>query len=288
MRLVEEFLAYLACEKGLTRNTLEAYERDLRRFVETVPQPLQTTSQDLIAHFTHLKARGLASSSLCRALIAIKVFFRFLVREGKLQDNPAKLLDTPKLWQLIPEVLSYAEVERLLATPDPTTLLGARDAAILELLYASGLRVSELCALGIHSIDEEAVRVVGKGGKERVVPVGMKAQQALDHYLLCHRGDHPGPLFLSVRGKPIDRVAVWERIKFYGAKAAIVKNISPHTLRHSFATHLLEGGADLRLIQEMLGHSSIGTTDRYTHVSSSRLQEAFSRHSPSRRIDVPK
>lgn len=209
--------------------------------------------------------------------MAIKAFFRFLKREGVVEVNVAMYLDSPKLWQLIPEVLSLKEIEALLEISE----IGQRDRAILELLYGSGLRVSELCGLKMQDVDDTFVRVRGKGGKERVVPIGTRAIEALDAYL-AHRDDEQGWLFLSKRGKQLDRTAVWKRIKVMAERAGITKTISPHTLRHSFATHLLDGGADLRIIQEMLGHSSIGTTDRYTHVSHKRLQAAFEQHSPER------
>jgi integrase/recombinase XerD len=168
----------------------------------------------------------------------------------------------------------------LLAQPDPETALGARDKAILEVLYASGLRVSELCGLNIQDVGEEAVRVKGKGSKERIVPIAPSALQSVDHYLGKFREDEEKALFIGPHGKRIDRTVVWARVKFYAKKAAISKEISPHTLRHSFATHLLENGADLRVIQEMLGHSSISTTDRYTHISRKHLHEAFEKFHP--------
>lgn len=177
--------------------------------------------------------------------------------------------------------MTQTEVTRLLEAPDPETFLGARDRAIIEMLYGSGLRVSELCSLSIYSIDETSVKVMGKGRKERIVPVGRKAVEAVDHFLVRFRDQFEGEaLFVTKRGKALDRVAVWRIIKHYAGQAGIQKPISPHTLRHSFATHLLDHGADLRVIQEMLGHSHIGTTDRYTHVSQSRLQEAFSKFHP--------
>lgn len=194
-------------------------------------------------------------------------------------NNVTLYLESPKIWQLIPEVLSVEEMERLLAQPDPETNVGSRDRAILEMLYGSGLRVSEVCGLKIHDVDDKFVKVFGKGSKERVVPVGAKAIEAVDHYLARFRdqtdSSRQQALFVNQRGKPIDRIFVWKMIKRYANEAGIVKNISPHTLRHSFATHLLDNGADLRVIQEMLGHASISSTDRYTHISKSRLHEAF-------------
>jgi integrase/recombinase XerD len=214
-------------------------------------------------------------------LIAVKVFFRYLKREGMIPQDPTLHLDTPKLWQLIPEVLSCEEVERLLAAPDQESPVGARDRAILEVLYASGLRVSEVCSLNIQDLDDTTLRVKGKGGKERVVPIAEVAVKAVDDYLTRFRGEQEEEaLFLNERGKRMDRQLVWKQIKFYAKKAGIDKRISPHTLRHSFATHLLDNGADLRVIQEMLGHASIATTDRYTHVSQHHLKSAFDAFHP--------
>jgi integrase/recombinase XerD len=274
---LHDFIAHLRSEKGLSPNTVEAYERDIRTFLSQYPVSVDS----VVRHLSDLKMRGYASSSISRKLIAIKVFFRFLFREGLLKQNLSALLETPKLWQLIPEVMTQVEVTRLLEAPNPQTPHGARDRAILEVLYASGLRVSEVCSLSLYSIDEECVRVTGKGGKQRVVPIGRSALQAVDHYLLSFRDRFGGDaLFVTNRGTRINRVAVWKMIKRYAVKAGIQKTISPHTLRHSFATHLLDHGADLRVIQEMLGHAQIATTDRYTHVSQSRLQSAFSKFHP--------
>ncbi len=273
-----DFLAYIRSEKGLSSNTLLAYERDLKAFF-AFSQTLDQAS--LYRYMSFLKQKKYASSSMARALVTCKVFVRFLVREQILDRSFSLAIDTPKIWQLIPEVLSLEEVDHLLAAPDSTTSQGARDHAILELLYASGLRVSEVCSLSIYDLDDNHVRVVGKGGKERLVPVGQSAILAVDHYLGTFRGEGDS-LFVTNRGKPIDRVFVWRMIKQYGKQAGIQKNISPHTLRHSFATHLLENGAELRVIQEMLGHSSVATTDRYTQISNRHLHEAFERYHPKK------
>jgi integrase/recombinase XerD len=190
-----------------------------------------------------------------------------------------QLLDTPKLWQMLPDVLSASEVEALLAQPDPATKQGVRDRAILELLYATGIRVSELCNLAIYDVDDDQVRVFGKGSKERIVPISARAVVAIDNYLVQFRDQYDSEkekkLFLSLKGKPIDRTSIWKLIKAYALKANIAKNIFPHMMRHSFASHLLDGGADLRIIQEMLGHAHISSTDRYTHVSLSKVHERF-------------
>lgn len=284
-----DFLDYIASEKGLAQNTISAYGHDVRLFLDFLKQCGISSFVDVdLGHLTsflrHLSSAGYASSSLSRMLIAIKVLFRFLVREKVLQANVAVLLQSPKLWQLIPEVLSYEEVDCLLAQPNPATPLGARDKAILEVLYASGLRVSEVCSLGIYSVDDTFVKVIGKGSKERIVPIGQRAVDAIDHYLINYRcradSEKQLALFLSKSSNRIDRVAVWRMIKQYAKQADITKNIFPHTLRHSFATHLLDNGADLRVIQEMLGHASIGSTDRYTHISRTRLQASFQAFHP--------
>jgi integrase/recombinase XerD len=284
--LLADFLSFISSEKGLSRNTVLAYAQDLSLLFNFLPGcTVETLSQeDLISFLSFLKEQKYAESSVGRILIAVRVFFRFLKQEGKIQENPAFYLESPKLWQLVPELLTYPEVEELLHAPDPSHTVGARDRALLELLYACGLRVSELCSLNLHQVGDTFIQVKGKGGKERVIPIGKAAIAAIDHYLIHfrpeERSDQEVPLFVTERGKRITRTFVWERVKFYAQKAGITKNISPHTLRHAFATHLLENGADLRVIQEMLGHASIGTTDRYTHISQRHLTEAFAAFHP--------
>lgn len=282
---VQEFLAFVGSERGLTRNTIEAYRRDVAKFVtfletEGVQGFPSVTREHLLAFMKGLQASDYASASVCRAMMAIKVLYRFLKRENFVPNNLTLYLDTPKLWQMVPDVLSPDEMGRLLAQPNTSTFTGARDRAIIELIYSSGLRVSELCGLTIQAVDDRFVRVMGKGRKERLVPVGSKAIEALDHYLLHHREQcakkDDSTLFITKNGRPIDRVAVWRLIKRYVEKAGITKVISPHTLRHSFATHLLDNGADLRVIQEMLGHSDIGSTERYVHLSKKKVHDAFS------------
>lgn len=275
-----DFLDYLRSERGLSEHTVEAYGRDIRLFL----QQTQTLNPDAIYLFLDdLKQKNYASSSICRMLVAVKVFIRFLKREGVLETDFGSDFETPKIWKLVPDVLTIEEVDALLNQPQPQDAIGSRDRAILELLYATGMRVSELCSLKISDLNDASVKVCGKGRKERLIPVGKKALDAIDHYLLHFRGEAPerhAPLFLTKRGKPIDRIMVWERVRHYARGAGISKSISPHTLRHSFATHLLENGADLRVIQEMLGHEDIGTTDRYTHVANSRIKDSFSRFHP--------
>lgn len=286
--MLDEFASYLGSEKGASLNTIEAYMRDTNAFAQFLNECVITaftmvTRDHIVKYLGHLKAKGYASSSMCRALIAIKVLFRFLKREGYIPTNIALTLDSPKLWQLIPEVLTGSEVERLLAMPDADTEQGSRDRAILEVLYACGLRVSELCSLNICDVSDVHLKVMGKGRKERVVPIGKKAIDAINAYHFYrdkYDSEMEKALFVNGKGKRIDRMMVWQRVKAHAKAAGITKNISPHTLRHSFATHLLDNGAELRVIQEMLGHASIASTDRYTHVSQQRLTEAFAAFHP--------
>ena len=289
VRQIEDFLVYIGSEKGLSPNTISAYRRDIETFAYHLSQLgivtfATVTQENLIKYLGHLKAANFASSSISRAYMAIKVLFRFLKRENYISANLTHYLQSPKVWQLIPEVLSSGEIEALFAQPDPSTPLGARDLAILEVMYSSGLRVSEVCGLGIYEVDDAFIRVMGKGSKERMVPLGKKALEAIDHYLLLHREAYAKKeekaLFVSKRGKRLDRVSIWKMVKKYAKEAGITKEISPHTLRHSFATHLLDHGADLRIIQDMLGHSSIGSTERYTHVSKKQISEAFAAFHP--------
>ncbi len=283
-----DFLDYLRSEKGLSANTLEAYGRDVSSFASFLGESGKTSFQDadsesIYAFLHRLKEKEYATSSISRMLIAVKVLFRFLKKENLISIDIARTFETPKIWQLIPDVLSAEEVERLLAQPKSGDAAGARDKAILELLYATGMRVSELCSLKISDLSEAFVKVKGKGKKERLIPVGKIALEAIDHYLLHFRGrsESTEPLFISrSKGKPISRIWIWARIRVYAKDAGIRKTVSPHTLRHSFATHLLENGADLRLIQELLGHEDIATTDRYTHIAGSRLKTAFKAFHP--------
>lgn len=288
--LLDDFSIYIGSEKGLSANTVEAYQRDISTFFSFLEKEKKLLSIDevkevhLVDFIEGLQNNDYASSSIARHLISIKVLCRFLKREGELQSNFALYLATPKIWQLIPEVLSYEEMEKLLSAPDLKTFRGVRDKAILEILYACGLRVSEVCSLKIYDVDDSYVRVMGKGRKERLVPIGIHALEALDAYLHQCRSqtesEKQQTLFVSNRGKPLSRVAIWKMIKNYATQVGITKNISPHTLRHSFATHLLDNGADLRVIQEMLGHASISSTDRYTHVSKSHLHQSFEAFHP--------
>lgn len=287
--IIKDFTSYIASEKGLAANTIEAYQRDIKGLFQFLSACGTSKIEDinselLIKYLGSLKAHNYAATSICRSLIAVKVLFRFLHREKIVHDNFAQHLNHPKLWQTLPDILSIEEMENLLRQPDLSTCLGLRDRAILEVLYSSGLRVSELCGLLLYAVDDKFVRVFGKGRKERLVPIGAKAIEAIDNYISHssrHIQDNDNPLlFLSAKGKPLDRITVWRMVKNYAEKAGISKSISPHTFRHSFATHLLDNGADLRIIQEMLGHAHISSTERYTHVSNTQLQAAFHKHHP--------
>lgn len=281
---IADFSIYQVSEKGHSLHTLSAYKRDLEAFVVYLNSQGRSSWEDvlevdILTFLAAKKKKGYAPASISRALVAIKVYFGFLKREGVLSKNVTALLETPKIWRLIPDILSIEEIEKLFQQPDTSHVKGARDRAILEVLYATGVRVSELCHLRIHDVDDLFIRVrKGKGGKERVIPIGSKAITAIDHYLNFFDGtesEDRKALFVGRGNKAIDRMSVWSLVKKYVKQAGIEKTVFPHTFRHSFATHLLDNGADLRVIQEMLGHASIDNTDRYTHVSCSRLQEAF-------------
>jgi integrase/recombinase XerD len=286
---LRDFTTYLYSEKGLAQASIEAYQRDVTSFHnflknKKIEDISSLEGEEIIAYLSTLYEKGYASSSLARATFALKVFFRFLIKEKKSSSKILLFLENPKVWQLIPEVLTIEEIEILLKIPKKETFVGGRDRAIMEVLYSSGLRVSELCSLNINDIDDIYVKVLGKGGKERIVPIGKKAIEAIDYYLVAFRDKFEShkdkALFLTHLGKRIDRITVWKRIKEYVKESKIPKKVSPHTFRHSYATHLLDGGADLRIIQELLGHATISSTERYTHVSHTQLKEAFSRYHP--------
>jgi integrase/recombinase XerD len=277
---IQDFHNYLSLEKGLSLTTQKAYLSDVNHFLLSIDHKLsEVTRESLTSYFESLGKKEYAPASIHRKIIALKIFFRFCHRDKIIDFDPSCFLSSVKIWQLIPEVLSITEVDDLLRAPDEMTFIGARDKAILELIYAVGIRVSECCQLKKKNIQDGFVKVMGKGSKERILPIGEKALYALDWFL----DKYPNPseyLFVTKKGMPISRVTVFQRIKYYAQKCGIKKNISPHTLRHSFATHLLENGADLRIIQEMLGHASVATTDRYTHISQKRLHEAFASFHP--------
>jgi integrase/recombinase XerD len=289
-QLLDQFMAHIKVEKGLSVNTIAAYNRDLLGFFEFLKTrgvtPLRVGQHDLLSFMAERRVQ-LAARSLARCLVSIRMFYRFCVTEGKITSNPARLLGIPKLYQHLPHILSRDEVEALLTQPDDQTLLGKRDKAMMEILYATGLRVTELIGLKAHNINLEAgfIRTIGKGSKERIIPMGGKAIDALKEYLQSARPAFlrkrkSSSLFLNRRGNPMTRQGFWKILKHYALKAGIARNVTPHTLRHSFATHLLEGGADLRSVQMMLGHSDISTTQIYTHVARERLKEIHERYHP--------
>lgn len=283
--LLEQFVAHLSVERGLSGNTLDAYRRDLTRYLRFLEEAgtddvRRAREADVSALVRALDGAGLDPASISRNLSAVKTFHRFLSAEGLVEEDPAERVVPPRLRRGLPAVLNIFEVERLLEQPDLTTPLGVRDRAMLEALYALGLRVSELISLRMADLllDAEIVRVIGKGDKERVVPIGAEATEHILYYLRNVRPalakPHSGDvLFLNWRGGKLTRMAVWKMLKACARRAGIQKDVSPHTLRHSFATHLLEGGADLRAVQEMLGHADIATTQIYTHLDREYLKE---------------
>jgi len=290
--LIDQFLNYLLVEKGLARSTLESYSRDLLRFADFLEQSGRSAvSADdtplLLKHLIQLRNEGLSARSRARHLVALRGFYRFLVQEKRLASDPSKLLDLPKTTLRLPDVLGVDEVRRLLNSPGTRTPQGIRDAAMLEVLYAAGLRVSELIRLKIQDVHLDAgfVRVFGKGSKERVVPIGQYAREKVLFYLEHARGrlagEKPSPyLFLARAGRPMTRQAFWKLLRQHAASAGLLKKVTPHSLRHSFASHLLEGGADLRAVQLMLGHADISTTQIYTHVTKDRLRELHQKFHP--------
>ncbi|CAM0117017.1 tyrosine recombinase [Rhabdochlamydiaceae symbiont of Dictyostelium giganteum] len=280
--LVHHFLIYLSSEKVVSPHTLEAYQRDLNKMALFFGTKcfIELTSEDLVTYFETLKKQNIASSSLARYLASTKSFFRFLKKERKIKDNPALFLEKVQAWQLIPEVMTSEEVTLFLNASSPEDFVGARDRALFYLMYAAGLRVSETCQLNINDLYDDHVKVYGKGNKERIVPIAPIAMEWIDHFLKHFRTEGDGPLFTTQKGARISRGGVWDRVQYYAKKTCLLKPISPHTLRHSFATHLLENGADLRIIQELLGHAHIATTDRYTHVSRKHLHTAFEKFHP--------
>jgi integrase/recombinase XerD len=297
--LIAEFLGYLSVERGASPNTIAAYRRDLAdyaRFLSArgVRGVEEVTRDDITAFVAELRARGLAPSTVERRVAALKGFHRFLVRENVTENHPTARLPLPKVPERLPETLSIDDLERLLGQPFPDSPVGLRDRAVLETLYGCGLRVSELTGLELTDVDlgEGFVRVFGKGSKERLAPVAGMAVHALDAYLKhgrpnlrprhSLRGTDSNAVFLSVRGRPLSRQTVFTIVRTYGRRVGL--ELHPHTLRHSFATHLLEGGADLRALQEMLGHADISTTQIYTHVDRRHIREEYLTTHPRARI----
>ncbi len=289
---INEFLSYLSVERGLSKNTILAYGEDLKKFADYLEskniKDLDTVKRSDITKFMlQLKDKGLSSNSISRNTVAIKVFYKFLVREGLLKVDIAGVLESPKLIRPLPEVLNLREVDNLLNIPSGRDWISIRDKASLEVMYATGLRVSEVVELLMNNVNLEMgfIKCVGKGGKERIVPLGKKAVWSVKRYLERVRPQllkkrSSMHLFLSRLGRKISRQSFWKMIRKYARLAKILKKIKPHTLRHSFATHLLERGADLRSVQEMLGHANISTTQLYTHISRERLKGIHRKYHP--------
>ena len=290
--LIGEFINYLAVERGLAKNTLLAYTKDLQRYINflslsKIQSPDGVKREHITNFMMNLKKQAMSATSICRYLAAIKMFHRFMVRENFSKEDPTTLIDTPKLFKRVPEVLTQKEIEAILEVAQKVKTKDKRDYVIIELFYASGMRVSELVDLKLTSINLEVgfVRAMGKGSKERIIPIGKKSREALVFYYEKVRpkllkNNQTDILFLSRLGKKLSRQSVWSIIKFYARLAGVKKNIKPHTLRHTFATHLLEHGADLRSVQEMLGHSDISTTQIYTHVDRERLKSVHKEFHP--------
>jgi integrase/recombinase XerD len=292
------FIQYLSVEKGLAQNTLESYERDLTQYMDFVEKSgitqLKDTKKLTIQNYLlQLKKLGRASSSVTRSMVSIRSFYQFLVRERMLELDPSLNMESPRLVKRLPKVLSVQEVECLLEAPETITPYGMRDKAMLELLYATGIRVSELVSLnaGHVNLGMGFVRCIGKGSKERIIPLGRIAAKWLHDYIqimrhqLLRESKLDDALFINHLGTRLTRQGFWKIIKKYGREARIMKEITPHTLRHSFATHLLDNGADLRAVQEMLGHADISTTQIYTHVNKIRMKEVYNRSHPRAKLE---
>ncbi|BBB92937.1 MAG TPA: site-specific tyrosine recombinase XerD [Methylomusa anaerophila] len=289
---VNEFINYLAVERGLAQNTLESYGRDLRQFQTFLQNSeldfIKNSDRDtILSYLNSLQSKGRAVSTISRNLAAIKSFYQYLVRERHIEKDPAVNLESPKLEKKLPKILSINEVEELLKQPNTFQPTGLRDKAMLELLYATGIRVSELISLNISDVnlDMGYIKCYGKGAKERIVPLGSIAAKCVQEFItkgrpkLVRTYEEPS-LFVNHHGNRLTRQGFWKIIKKYAMEANITKEITPHTLRHSFATHLLENGADLRSVQEMLGHADISTTQIYTHVTKNRLKEVYDKAHP--------
>ncbi len=289
---IDEFLNFMAVEKGSSLNTLEAYSRDLRRFAdylkkEEITAPGAVDPEHLVDFLGTLKKGGLSATSINRNLAAIRGLYRYLLRSGHIAENALTKVSLAKAWMRLPDTLNLREMEELLQKPDDATPQGLRDRAMLELLYATGLRASELLTLTVNDLNWQVgcLAATGKGRKERIVPVGRAAIATLRRYMdesrpVLLKGKKTDILFVNRRGGGLTRQALWKTIRKYAALAGLQKKVHPHTFRHSFATHLLEGGADLRAVQVMLGHADISTTQVYTHVTRERLKEIHRKYHP--------
>ncbi len=289
---LQEYTDYLAVEKGLSKNTLESYRRDLNKLIaflnkREIVRPELVDSEDINCFLGELKSNKCATSTLSRTIASIRSFFNFLMEEGFIENNPALELESPRIEKKLPRVLTTSEVERLLGQPKSRDYKGVRDKAMLELLYASGIRVSELIDLNLSDFDPRVgyLRCRGKGQKERIVPIGSVAINTVSEYMakarshLC-RNNHETALFVNQHGNRMTRQGFWKILKKYAMTSNIDGDITPHTIRHSFATHLLENGADLRSVQEMLGHSDIATTQVYTQITRKKIREVYDKSHP--------
>ncbi len=289
---LEQFREYLALEAGSSAHTVENYARDIRRLADYAAsrggrRPEDVTTAQLREFVYALKDLGLAPATIRRQVSAVRTYYRFLIGEGRVARDPSERLESPRQWRTLPAVLTHAEVERLLAAPNSDEPLAIRDRALLEFAYATGARVSEVVAVRLQDVlyEDGLARLFGKGAKERLVPVGRRALGAVALYArevrpALDRGRGRGILFLNARGAPLSRVGVWTILRRTARRAGLAKRVSPHTLRHTFATHLLEGGADLRAVQEMLGHADLSTTQLYTHVDREYLRAVHQRYHP--------
>lgn len=290
--LLDHFLTYLVIERGFSENTLAGYENDLKAYIQYlsahgVSDIHASTSEDIQAHMHCLKNQGLSPRTRARHLSTIRHFYAFLVRKGIVSQNPSRLMTSPRIWKRIPTVLSYSQIEILLGQPDINTLPGIRDRMLLELLYATGMRISEVLALCRDDLNLQTgfCLCTGKGGKQRVIPLGRSVLQWIEVYLRDVRpkltkDQEKKPLILSRKGSGMTRQGAWKILKHYVTQAGLPLNVTPHTLRHSFATHLLENGADLRVVQTLLGHADISTTQIYTHIDMERIKKIYIHYHP--------
>lgn len=289
---IKTFLDFCRIEKGLAANSIDAYRRDLERFETYMsnngPSTEIPATEELRAYLDSLHRDGLSARTIARHTTTIRNFYQFLLREGQIDHDPTEFLPLPKSWSTLPKYLNLEEIDRMVQAPDQTKPTGVRDRAMMELLYATGLRVSELCAVEIGDLDADlgVIRVTGKGNKQRLVPVGKEALSAISAYVdggargKLLKGRASRYLFVTARGGKLSRKSFWKLLIRHGKAAGIFHGLTPHVIRHSFATHLVERGADLRSVQTMLGHADISTTQIYTHVARSRLREQFDRHHP--------
>jgi len=285
---IQAYLNFCRVEKGLASNSLNSYQLDLKRLSEEIGKPVtEIQAPDLARYVESLYSAGLSARSIARHITTLRNFYRFLIQEGQLTSDPTEFLNQPRQWTTLPKYLNRDELDRLIAAPPMEKSTGIRDRAMLELLYATGLRVSELCQLTLSAIERETgvLRVTGKGNKQRMVPFGQAAGRAMDLYLGSARprllkGRASRHLFVTARGRAMTRQSFWKLLRGYGLQVGISRALTPHVIRHSFATHLVEGGADLRSVQIMLGHADISTTQVYTHVAQRRLRETIEQHHP--------